>query len=188
MNLDNPLDNNLAQTILQFWFEDLEPKQWFVKDLALDNTIISRFSALHHAATMGELYTWRHTAEGRLAEIIILDQFSRNMFRDNPRAFAYDAMALILAQEAIRLQCDQTVPFEMRNFFYMPYMHSESAIIHKQAMILFEQPGAEFNYEFELKHKAIIDQFGRYPHRNSILNRQSTNAELEFLKQPHSSF
>jgi len=188
MNLDNRLDSGLAKTILQFWFETLEPKQWFVKDLALDHTITSRFSTLHQAAAMGELYTWRDTAEGRLAEIIILDQFSRNMFRDTPLAFAYDEMALVLAQEAVRLQLDQTVPFEMRSFFYMPYMHSESAIIHEQAVLLFEQPGAEFNYAFELKHKAIIDQFGRYPHRNNILHRQSTKAEIEFLNQPNSSF
>jgi len=181
--------NNICpKDILQFWFDELEPKQWFVKDLALDKDIKTRFLALHHAASMGELYTWRDTAEGRLAEIIMLDQFSRNIFRDTPLAFAYDSMALILAQEAVRLRLDQAVEFEMRSFFYMPYMHSESAMIHEQAMILFTQPGAEFNYEFELKHKVIIDQFGRYPHRNSILNRPSTNAEIEFLNQPNSSF
>jgi uncharacterized protein (DUF924 family) len=174
--------------VIHFWFNELEPKQWFMKDLNLDKTIQSRFSDIHHAATMGELYTWRETAKGRLAEIIVLDQFSRNMYRDTPQAFAYDTMALVLAQEAILIKADAQVAFEQRMFMYMPYMHSESAVIHKQAEVLFSLPGAEYNYEFELKHKAIIDKFGRYPHRNAILNRVSTPEEVEFLKQPNSSF
>ena len=127
-------------------------------------------------------------AAGRLAEIIVLDQFSRNIYRDRPLAFAYDATALVLAQEAVRVGADQQVDFEKRSFFYMPYMHSESPIIHNRAVELFSQPGAEFNYEFELKHKAIIDRFGRYPHRNAILGRESTPEEIEFLGQPGSSF
>ncbi len=176
------------QGIIHFWFEDLEPKQWFIKDLALDKIITDRFSATHGTAIMGELYTWREAPEGRLAEIIVLDQFSRNMFRDTPKAFASDTLALILAQEAIRHGDDQRIDVEKRAFMYMPYMHSESAMIHEQAEQLFSQPGAEYNYEFELKHKTIIDQFGRYPHRNAVLGRASTPEEIEFLKQPNSSF
>ena len=159
-----------------------------MKDLALDKSMKMRFSDIHHSATLGELYAWRETPEGRLAEIIILDQFSRNIYRDTPLAFAYDATALVLAQEAIRLKADEQVAFEHRMFMYMPYMHSESALIHTIAVELFSLPGAEYNYEFELKHKAIIDKFGRYPHRNAVLGRQSTAEELEFLKQPNSSF
>ena len=174
--------------ILKFWFQELEPKHWFVKDLSLDETIMVRFGDTHRAATLGELEHWRKTAEGRLAEIIVLDQFSRNIYRNTPQAFAYDGMALLLAQEAIRLGADQEALFEHRNFFYMPYMHSESAIIHEKAVDLFSMPGAEYSYEFELKHKAIIDRFGRYPHRNAILGRESTAEEIEFLKQPDSSF
>ncbi|MDQ6980174.1 MAG: DUF924 family protein [Ghiorsea sp.] len=177
-----------ALDILNFWFEELEPKQWFMKDMALDKTMTKRFYTTHDAAIAGELYLWRETAEGRLAEIIVLDQFSRNMFRDTPKAFASDTLALILAQEAIRQGDDQRIDIEQRAFMYMPYMHSESAMIHEQAEQLFSQAGAEYNYEFELKHKAIIDQFGRYPHRNEILGRTSTPEEIAFLKQPNTSF
>ena len=180
--------NITHQDIITFWFKTLEPKQWFIKDFALDKLITKRFQAVHHAAMLGELYMWRETPEGRLAEIIVLDQFSRNMFRDTPQAFASDTLALILAQEAIRQGDDQHVEIEQRAFMYMPYMHSESALIHEQAVKLFDQPGAEYNYEFELKHKAIIDQFGRYPHRNAILGRQSTPQEIAFLKHAESSF
>jgi len=177
-----------AKDVLHFWFNELEPKQWFIKDLNLDAQMKARFGETHHAATLGELEIWRQTAEGRLAEIIVLDQFSRNLHRDTPLAFAYDGMALVLAQEAMALSADQEVTFEHRNFFYMPFMHSESAAIHKKAVELFSKPGAEYSYEFELKHKAIIDRFGRYPHRNAILGRASTAEEIEFLKQPDSSF
>ncbi|HKI60246.1 MAG TPA: DUF924 family protein [Mariprofundaceae bacterium] len=180
--LANPED------IIRFWFSELEPMQWFKKDLNLDQDIKAHFSPTHRAASLGELEPWRSTPEGRLAEIIVLDQFSRNIYRDTPLAFACDPMALVLAQEAIRIDADQKVAFEKRSFFYMPYMHSESAKVHEWAVELFSQPGAEFQFEFELKHKAIIDGFGRYPHRNEILGRTSTPKEIEFLKQPDSSF
>ncbi|MFC1626088.1 DUF924 family protein [Pseudomonadota bacterium] len=174
--------------VIDFWFEELEPAQWWVKDDALDRHIKERFGTMHRAATLGKLESWRKTAEGRLAEIIVLDQFSRNIYRNSPLAFAYDPTALMLAQDAVRIGADQEIKFEMRSFFYMPYMHSESAIVHEKAVELFGQPGAEFNYEFELKHKAIIDRFGRYPHRNKILGRKSTPEEVLFLTEPGSSF
>jgi len=174
--------------VLRFWFDELESMQWWKKDEVLDRQIESSFGEVHRAATQGELETWRDTPEGRLAEIIVLDQFSRNIHRDTPLAFAFDGMAPLLAQEAVRCAADQQVAFERRAFFYMPYMHSESAAIHERAVELFGQPGAEYNYEFELKHKAIIDRFGRFPHRNAILGRTSTPEELDFLKQPGSSF
>jgi len=174
--------------IIHFWFEEIEPVQWFKKDLEFDRTLQSRFGATHRAAAQGELEPWRKHPEGRLAEIIVLDQFSRNIYRDTPKAFAFDATALVLAQETVRVGADQQVDIEQRAFFYMPYMHSESALIHEKAVELFSQPGGEYNYEFELKHKAIIDRFGRYPHRNNVLGRESTTEELEFLEQPGSSF
>ncbi|MES0370963.1 MAG: DUF924 family protein [Mariprofundaceae bacterium] len=177
-----------ADDIIKFWFNELKPAQWWVKDLDLDLAIKSRFGTTHRAATMGELESWRETADGRLAEIIVLDQFSRNIHRDTSLAFANDAMALVLAQEAVRIGADQEVDFEHRAFLYMPYMHSESEAIHEKAVELFSKPGGEYNYEFELKHKAIIDRFGRYPHRNNILGRESTPEEIEFLSQPGSSF
>lgn len=122
------------------------------------------------------------------AEIIVLDQFSRNIFRHTPQAFAYDSMALVLAQEAIDHGASQSLNAIERSFLYLPFMHSESQRIHQIAEQLFRSNGIDQNYEFELKHKAIIDRFGRYPHRNEILGRTSTAEEIEFLKQPNSSF
>jgi uncharacterized protein (DUF924 family) len=176
------------QTILDFWFKEISPQQWWKKDSAFDEQITQRFLAVHMKAARGELFDWRVSAEGRLAEIIVLDQFPRNMFRDFHNSFAQDAMALVLAQEAIFDKEDQKIPVEWRSFMYMPYMHSESIIIHEQAVKLFDQKGLEDNLDFELKHKAVIEKFGRFPHRNKILGRISTNEELEFLKQPNSSF
>ncbi len=174
--------------IINFWFHEIEPKSWWVKDAEFDQMLRDRFSNIHQQAARGELYQWRLSALGRLAEIIILDQFSRNMFRGQAQSFAYDALALILAQEARALNCQDDLEDKHKAFLYMPYMHSESLIIHQQALIIFSEPGLEGNTEFEKRHLAIIEQFGRYPHRNEILNRQSTDAELKFLQQPGSSF
>lgn len=176
------------QTILDFWFKEISPQKWWAKDAAFDQLIRQRFSDIHQQATRGELFGWRVTAEGRLAEIIILDQFSRNMFRDSARAFAQDSVALILAQEAIFNDSDKVIPLEWRSFMYMPFMHSESLTIHEQAVKIFNQPGFEYNLEFELKHKVIIEKFGRYPHRNELLGRESSAEEREFLLQADSSF
>ncbi|MEA2118462.1 DUF924 family protein [Halovibrio sp. HP20-50] len=177
-----------AQAVLGFWFEALTPAQWFKKDAELDRTISQRFSALHAQAARCECYAWRQTAQGRLAEIIVLDQFSRNIYRDDARAFATDALALVLAQEAVAASADVELNSTQRAFLYMPYMHSESTVIHEVAVELFDQPGLENNHGFEVRHKAIIDRFGRYPHRNALLGRASTEEELDFLKQPGSSF
>jgi len=174
--------------ILNFWFEEINPSYWFKKDEQFDALIRQKFSATHQAAAQGELFAWRKSIEGRLAEIIVLDQFSRNMFRDDPRAFAYDAMALVLAQEAVATGECTNLPPARRAFAYMPYMHSESLPIHQEAMKLFAQPGLENNLQFELRHQEIITRFGRYPHRNAILGRTSTPQELAFLEEPGSSF
>jgi uncharacterized protein (DUF924 family) len=176
------------QDILRFWFEEATPEQHFGKADAFDATIRDRFALTHRAAAAGELAAWRGTTDGRLAEIIVLDQFSRNLHRDDARAFACDGMALVLAQEAIRAGADRNMPAIRRAFLYMPFMHSESRAIHVEAERLFRQPGLENNYAFEQKHKAIIDRFGRYPHRNAVLGRPSTDEELAFLRQPDSSF
>jgi uncharacterized protein (DUF924 family) len=176
------------QEILDFWFVELESKQWWTRDENLDRNIESRFGKLHQLAIAGELVNWREQPTGRLAEIIILDQFSRNIYRDRPESFAWDGMALVLAQEAIKVGADRAFKAPEQAFFYMPFMHSESSAIHEVALKLFDQPGVEFNLEFEEKHKAIIDRFGRYPHRNSILGRQSTTEEIRFLTEPGSSF
>lgn len=175
-------------SILHFWFTELTPKQHFSKDAALDDAIRTRFGATLEAAAQCELFAWRATPEGRLAEILVLDQFSRNVYRDTPRAFAQDALALALAQELVASGQDRNLPVAERIFAYMPYMHSESALVHTQAVALFAQPGMEDNLDYELRHKAIIDRFGRYPHRNTILGRRSTAEEIAFLNEPGSSF
>ncbi len=174
--------------ILTFWFDELEPRQWWVKDGALDQMIRDRFSAVHEQASRCELYSWRSSARGRLAEIIILDQFSRNMFRNLPLSFSFDAQALVLAQEAVAIGADSKLNQQERNFLYMPYMHSESLVIHDVAMELFRANGIDESFEYEIKHRDIVVRFGRYPHRNEVLGRQSTPEELEFLKQPGSGF
>lgn len=174
--------------IINFWFNEITPKNWFEKDPAFDQLITDRFYMAHQAATKGELYGWRTSPQGCLAEIIVLDQFSRNMFRDQALAFSFDNMALVLAQRAVELKLDQALPAEQRVFVYMPYMHSESQLIHEQAVGLFSQPGLESNLHFEYRHKEIIDRYGRYPHRNNVLGRASTTDELNFLESPGSSF
>jgi uncharacterized protein (DUF924 family) len=110
------------------------------------------------------------------------------VYRDTPRAFAQDALALVLAQELVASGQDCSLPEAQRMFAYMPYMHSESALVHTQAVALFTQLGNENNLSFELRHKAIVDRFGRYPHRNAILGRSSSAEELSFLAEPGSSF
>ena len=177
-----------ASDILHFWFTELTPQQHFAKDAALDESIHTRFGPTLEATARCELFAWRATPEGRLAEILVLDQFSRNVYRDTPRAFAQDALALALAQELVASGQDRSLPTAQRVFAYMPYMHSESAVIHEQALTLFAQPGMENNLDFERRHKAIIDRFGRYPHRNAVLGRASTPEELAFLSEPGSSF
>jgi uncharacterized protein (DUF924 family) len=118
----------------------------------------------------------------------IVDQFSRNVYRDTPQAFAQDALALALAQELVASGQDRSLPLAQRSFAYMPYMHSESALVHTQAALLFAQPGLEDTLRFEQRHQAIIERFGRYPHRNAILGRESTPEELAFLREPGSGF
>jgi uncharacterized protein (DUF924 family) len=142
------------QDIIHFWFEGIDPKSWWIKDEAFDQQLRAQFSAIHSSAVQGELYGWRSAPEGRLAEIIVIDQFSRNMFRESARAFAWDSMALVLSQAAIEAGDDRRLDRRMRAFVYMPFMHSESAAIHRQAVELFSQPGLEGNLDFELKHKA----------------------------------
>ncbi len=174
--------------ILNFWFQELTPSQWFTNDPNLDQEIKNRFLETHQQAATGGLKSWQTTPQGRLAEVIVLDQFSRNIYRNLPEAFACDDLALSKAQKAIDLKQDLELTITERSFLYMPFMHSESAKIHQQALKLFNVPGLENSLDFERRHKKIIDRFGRYPHRNKILGRSSTPEELEFLKQPNSSF
>lgn len=177
-----------ATDVIEFWFHEITPQQRFKKDPEFDELIRSRFLDLHERARIGLLYAWRDHPLDALAEIIVLDQFSRNLFRNSAQAFAYDNLALVLAQEAIRRKFDTALEDEHKAFLYMPFMHSESHEIHEIALFLYDHTGLEDNYNFEVRHKEIIDQFGRYPHRNDLLGRQSTPEEIEFLSRPGSAF
>lgn len=174
--------------ILDFWFRQTTPAQWWKVDPAFDALVRSRFGALHEQARRCELFGWRATPEGRLAEVIVLDQFARNIHRGTPLAFSADPLALALAQEAVAAGADLALPPEQRAFLYMPYMHSESPAIHAVAEPLMRERAPQHTHAFELKHRAIVDRFGRYPHRNAILGRASTPEEVAFLREPGSSF
>jgi len=182
MKIANP------EEVIRFWFEEIAPSQWWKRDGLFDSALAARFGTTLDAAGRCELYSWRERSAGRLAEVIVLDQFSRNIYRNDPRSFGFDPMALCLAQEAVHVGADQALPLDQRVFFYMPFMHSESAVIHEWAIKLFSAAGLEANLDHERRHKAIIDRFGRYPHRNRVLGRTSTSEELDFLAHKVSCF
>lgn len=178
------------EDVLTFWFEEAPPQARFSRDEKLDEEIRSRFLTLHEQVAAGKTAALRTTPEGRLAEIIVLDQFSRNMFRGSAHAFAYDVQALELAREARRSGDDKKLSGEQRYFVYLPYMHSESGEVHQEAFWLFlSLPIASWWswIRYEGAHKRIIDRFGRYPHRNEALGRETTEEEKVFLKN-HSGF
>lgn len=178
----------MMQKVLDFWFAESSKPFWFQKNEAFDAQIRTQFGAVWQQAAAAELDGWRATLHGRLAEIIVLDQFSRNLFRNGPQAFAQDNMAVVLAQEAVRQAGFADMTLKERHFMLMPLMHSESAAIHRQAEHLFTQYTDDYALDFERQHQAIINRFGRYPHRNAVLGRQSTAEEEAFLQQPGSSF
>lgn len=169
--------------VLDFWFKELDSKQWFNGGNQVDQLIIDNFSKLHGQGAAGEHADWRQGVEGRLAEIIVLDQFSRNIYRNSGQAYAYDNMALALAQEGIRHADLSGLTVEERGFFYMPFMHSESLKIHEQALELFaSEPGLSHRLKYEKMHYDIIKEYGRYPYRNEYLGRENTPEEEEYLK------
>ena len=176
------------EEVLKYWFQELAPAQWWKKDPELDAAINERFHDIYNQASLGELYQWRDNSRGRLAEIVILDQFSRNMFRGTAQAFATDAMALALSQEAIRVEADMQLSASERSFLYMPFMHSESIAIHTIGEQLFADVGIQGNINSARQHFDIIKKFGRYPHRNQLLWRDSTEEEMDYLEEPGAGF
>lgn len=181
-----PAPDPRAQSILEFWFRgNEERKEWFRKDPAFDDEIRARFLALHEEGARGALSDWKRSARECLALVVLLDQFPRNMFRDRARAFATDPLALGAARHAIASGYDRSVNDVERTFLYLPFEHSENLADQETALKLFE---GHANYEWARKHWEIVQRFGRFPHRNAVLGRHSTPAELEFLKGPGSSF
>lgn len=170
------------EKILTFWFEEVKPEKKFTVDPEFDALVSEKFEEVYWEVLNGKTDSWRETPEGRLAEIIVLDQFARNMFRGTPQAFSGDALALELAENAIAAGADKELQEEQRMFVYLPYMHSESLDVHEKAMDIFKSLGNEEVLEYEIKHKKIIEEFGRYPHRNEALGRESTPAEIAWLE------
>ncbi len=172
-----------GEAVLRFWFEETKPYQWFRRDLRFDETVKARFGALHGAASEGRLDVWRAHPRYALSLILILDQFSRNIYRDDPRAFAQDPHALAIAREAIARRFGQRVEDKRRSFFYMPFMHAENLSVQEESVMLFkaQMPGT-MNLPFAIEHRDIVKRFGRFPHRNKVFGRKSTPAEIAFLK------
>lgn len=172
-----------AADILHFWFTECGEKDWFGGGKEFDARLAARFADTHAAVARGEAFGWRTTVEGRVAEIVVLDQFSRQIHRGSPKAFASDDMALTLAQELVAQGLDQSLDPSHRMFAYMPYMHSESLVIHAEAVRLFEALGRPDTLDYELAHKKLIERFGRYPKRNAVLGRTSSPEELAYIAE-----
>lgn len=169
-----------AADVLKFWFVDHGREQWFGGGPDFDAKLTAEFAETHLAVAAGEAWSWRKTSDGRLAEIIVLDQFSRQIYRGQARAFASDPMALALAQEAVAGGHDQQLEQQRRMFLYMPYMHSESLVVHEEALRLFAALGIKDTLDYELAHQDVLRRFGRYPRRNAALGRTSTSVEAEY--------
>ena len=176
------------EEILNFWFKECRPEQWFKKNEDFDQMIKIRFYGTIKDAIEGKMDNWEETETGCLALIIVLDQFTRNVFRDTPRAFAGDERALALSQTCREKGYLNNPDINRRKFMLMPMMHSENLAVQDAALPLFNKYASEKDYKYAEKHREIIARFGRFPHRNVILGRNSTIKELEFLKQPGSSF
>lgn len=182
LNFIRPTNTN-GDAVLHFWFEETKPYQWFRRDDAFDLAIKTRFGALHDAAKAGRLDVWRAHPVYSLSLIIILDQFSRNLYRDTPQAFAQDPQALDVAREALSRRFDRLVNDQRRAFFYMPFMHAEDLSVQEESVALFKaQLPRTNNLPFAIEHRNIVKRFGRFPHRNKTLGRKSTPEEIAFLK------
>ncbi|SFV38300.1 Uncharacterized conserved protein, DUF924 family [Devosia crocina] len=170
-----------AQDVLDFWFEDHGPGDWFAGKADFDALIAQRFTQTHSHVAKGEAWEWRTTPSGRLAEIIVLDQFSRQLFRKKPEAFAQDKMALVLAQEMVSQGLDRQFEQPRRGFIYLPFMHSESVAIQSASVRLYEALGDDDQLEYAIEHKKCIDRFGRFPFRNLALGRDNSIEELDYM-------
>lgn len=189
-----------AQDVLDFWFLPPDNRdygqargEWFRKDDAFDAHIRARFGTLIDAAIEGGLRAWEATPHGALARLIVLDQLTRNVYRGTPRAFAGDAQALALAVALTQAGQDRLLPPMLRAFAYLPFEHAEDLAMQARAVELFQllsqaQPGFDGMLDYAQRHQEVIARYGRFPHRNAILGRPSTPEEVEFLRQPGSSF
>lgn len=180
--------------VLRFWFEENGPEQWFAKDEAFDDEIRRRFGDALHQAREGKFERWVENARPCLALVILIDQFSRNLFRDSPLAWSADQHALALTNLALEKHFEDSLTGAEKVFLYLPLMHSEQLIDQDRCVELFEamledgDDAFRLNHDYAIRHRDIIARFGRFPHRNEILGRESTPEEIELLKDPNASF
>lgn len=176
--------------VLDFWFVETAPVQWFQKNDVFDDMIRERFLPLYEMAKDGFCDAWKKDADGVLALCIVLDQFPRNMFRETPQAFATDGKALVISREAISKGFDQVLIPGKRRFLYLPFEHSENIDDQKQCVAFFEAMKEEdpLGYEYAIRHLRIIEKFGRFPHRNEALGRVNTLEETAYLAEPGAGF
>lgn len=176
------------EEVYSFWFEKCSRKDWFGSAIELDKEIKLRFRDTHLALAAGFADGWQATPASRLALVIVLDQFPRNIYRDTALAFATDGLALAEAKQAIVLGEDKLVPHEFRMFFYLPFEHSEDMVQQNRSVALFTELGDQEYLDYALRHRDVIASYGRFPHRNRPLGRRSTTAELDYLAQPGAGF
>jgi uncharacterized protein (DUF924 family) len=168
-------------TVLHFWFEELDPKQWFRSNPALDTKMRSRLADAVDRAADGDFDGWAATADGALALVLLLDQLPRNIHRDTARAFTQDRKAREVAKAALGRGFDEAVAPQRRTFFYLPLEHSEDLADQERSVALFTALGDELQLDYARRHRDVIARFGRFPHRNKMIGRESTEAELAFL-------
>jgi len=180
-----------ADKVLDFWFNETDRQNWFERSDAFDQIIHDRFGDAVETARAGGFGDWHDTARGCLAVIILIDQFSRNIYRDSPLAWSADDVGLACTKRAMTRGFDADLGVDERKFLYMPLMHSEVLADQEQCVELFRglaTDADDVSLDFAIRHRDIIARFGRFPHRNEILGRESTPEELEFLKEPDSAF
>lgn len=176
------IEDGWRDRVLSFWFGELTSEDWFAGGDKLDARIRERFAGLYAELAKGAPPETRSDPEAALAAVIVLDQFSRNMFRRKPEAFSADAVALDIARHAVEAGFDAQLPAERRTFLYMPFMHSEVLSDQERCVDLFKQAGNEESIKYAVEHRDIIARFGRFPHRNRALGRDSTPDEQAFLE------
>lgn len=182
--------SDIKEKILHFWFVESQPEQWFMKNDDFDRTIIDRFTETYNNAADGQYDSWQDDPEGCVALCIVLDQFPRNMFRGSPKSFATDERALQIAKHAVSKGFDMQVAVKKRGFLYLPYEHSEDLNDQRKSVELYSKMKAEdpLGYDYALRHLEVIEQFGRFPHRNVILGRKNTAEEDIYLSRPGAGF
>ena len=182
----NPISTK--EQVLEFWFDEISAEQWFKKDKNFDAMLSRRAGRTISKALNGQIDSWADTPNGATSLVIVLDQFTRNIYRDTPQAFSGDEMALVVSLKSINSDWFAELPSSHKHFLLMPMMHSEDILIQEKSLPLFQMHTDELTHKYSVKHRDIISRFGRFPHRNAILGRPTTQEEYEFLKQPGSSF